>query len=51
MAALRDAALGASPWDDVAMCVGLSVVYAVVGLVLLRWFLRAARRNATLGLT
>lgn len=51
MGALRDAALGASPWDDVAMCIGLSLVYGVAGLLLLRWFLVAARRNATLGLT
>ncbi len=32
MSALRDAALGTSPWADIAMCVALSVVYAAVGL-------------------
>jgi ABC-2 type transport system permease protein len=51
MNALRDAALGGSPWGDIAMCLGLSVAYGVLGLVLLRFFLHAARQNATLGLT
>jgi ABC-2 type transport system permease protein len=52
MNALRDATLGTgSPWDDVAMCLVLSVVYAVVGVVLLRVFLRSARRRGTLALT
>ena len=52
MNALRDAALGSdSPWDDIAMCVGLSVVYGAVGALLLRVFLLAARRRASLGLT
>ncbi len=52
MAALRAAALGdASPWDDIAMCVGLSVVYAAIGGALLRVFLRSARARGTLALT
>jgi ABC-2 type transport system permease protein len=52
MNALRDAALGgSSPWDDVAMCVGLSVAYGALGAVLLRVFLRAARQRGTLALT
>jgi ABC-2 type transport system permease protein len=49
MNALRDAALGkGSPWNDVAMCVGLSVVYGAPGALLLRIFpsLCAAPRNA-----
>jgi ABC-2 type transport system permease protein len=52
MNALRDAALGSdSPWDDVAMCIGLSVAYGAIGALLLRVFLLAARRRATLALT
>ena len=52
MNALRDAALGAgSPWDDVAMCLVLSVAYGTAGAVLLRVFLRSARRRGTLALT
>jgi ABC-2 type transport system permease protein len=51
MNALRSAALGTSPWADIGMCVALSVVYAGIGLVLLRVFLTQARRDATLGLT
>jgi ABC-2 type transport system permease protein len=52
MNALRDAALGtASAWDDVAMCLALSVAYGTLGAVLLRVFLRSARRRATLALT
>jgi hypothetical protein len=49
---LRDAALGgSSPWDDIAMCVALSVAYGALGALLLRVFLLSARRRATLALT
>ena len=51
MSALRNAALGTSAWPDVGMCVLLSVIYAVLGGVLLKAFLRLARERATLGLT
>lgn len=51
MSALREAATGSSAWDDIAMCVLLSVVYAALGAALLRVFLRLARERATLGLT
>jgi ABC-2 type transport system permease protein len=52
MNALRDAALGGgSAWDDIAMCVALSVVYGALGALMLRVFLRSARRRATLALT
>ena len=52
MNALRDAALGgSSPWDDVAMCVALTVVYGALGALLLRVFLRSARRRGTLALS
>ena len=51
MSALRNAALGTSAWPDIGMCVLLSIVYAVLGGVLLKAFLRLARERATLGLT
>lgn len=52
MNALRDAALGgASPWNDVAMCMALSLAYGTAGAVLLRVFLGSARRRGTLALT
>jgi len=51
MSALSNAALGASAWPDIGMCVLLSIIYAVLGGVLLKAFLRLARERATLGLT
>jgi ABC-2 type transport system permease protein len=52
MNAMRDAALGTgSPWDDIGMCLVLSVVYGAVGVLLLRVFLRSARRSGSLALT
>lgn len=52
MRALSDAALGGgSPWDDIAMCVALSVVYGAAGMALLRFFLRSARARGTLALS
>jgi ABC-2 type transport system permease protein len=52
MNALRASALGgSSAWDDIAMCVLLSVVYAVLGMMLMRVFLQSARRAGTLALS
>jgi ABC-2 type transport system permease protein len=52
MNALRAAALGgSSPWDDVAMCLVLTVAYGAFGALLLRVFLRSARRRGTLALS
>ena len=52
MRALSEAAVaGGSPLVDIAMCLVLSVVYAVIGAVLLGQFLQSARRRATLSLT
>jgi ABC-2 type transport system permease protein len=52
MRALSDAAFtGGSPLFDIAMCLILSVIYTVLGAVLLRRFLESARRSATLSLT
>ena len=52
MRALSEAALGdGMPLFDIAMCLVLSVVYTVIGAVLLGQFLQSARRRATLSLT
>ena len=52
MNALRAAMIGGgSPWDDMAMCGVLSLVYGGLALVCLRVFLRSARVNATLALS
>jgi ABC-2 type transport system permease protein len=52
MRALRHATLGTgSPWIDIGMCAALTLVYLLIGGLMLRLFLRAARVNATLGLT
>jgi ABC-2 type transport system permease protein len=51
MNAVRESALGGSPWADVAMCLALGCIYALVGMVLLRFLLRAARARAALSLT
>jgi ABC-type polysaccharide/polyol phosphate export permease len=49
--AIREAALGGTPWPDIAMTVGLGLVYLGIGAVCLRHFETAARRHATLSLT
>jgi ABC-2 type transport system permease protein len=52
MRALSHSAFGGgSPFVDIAMCLVLSLTYAVVGAVLLGQFLQSARRRATLSLT
>jgi ABC-2 type transport system permease protein len=48
---IREAALGGTPWPDIAMTVALGVAYLVLGAVALAHFERAARRHATLSLT
>jgi ABC-2 type transport system permease protein len=48
---IRAAALGGSPWPDIGMTVGLGLVYFVLGVLCLRYFEVAARKNATLSLT
>jgi ABC-2 type transport system permease protein len=50
-AAIRDAAFGGSPWLDIALCLGLSVAYGVVGTVLCNRLVHSARTHATLALT
>jgi ABC-2 type transport system permease protein len=51
MRALLHSALGGQPWREIAVCAGLALVYAAVGVALLDRFLDAARERATLSLT
>lgn len=48
--ALREAALGLTPWPDIAMCFALSVVYVLIAIPCLGYFERLARDRATLKL-
>jgi len=49
--ALRESALGGRPALAIALCLGLTVVYTALSSILLRYFERLARRDATLALT
>ena len=49
--AIREAALGGTPWPDAAMTVALGVAYLALGALFLRHFELAARKRATLSLT
>jgi ABC-2 type transport system permease protein len=49
--AIRESALGGSPWPDIGMCVVVSVGYLAVATVCLRIFEHLARARATLRLT
>ena len=51
ISAIREAALGGSPWSDIAAALGLGVVYTLAGIVLVNRALRSARQKATLSLT
>jgi ABC-2 type transport system permease protein len=51
MHAIREAALGGSPWADAAMCVALGAAYMLIGIAILGTVLRAARARASLSLT
>jgi ABC-2 type transport system permease protein len=48
---LRQAALGGTPWPNIGMTLLLGLVYLVLGMLFLRYFERAARKQATLSLT
>jgi len=50
MDAMRDAALGGSPWAAIGACLGLGAVYAVVAAVIAEKMLLSARRTASLSL-
>jgi len=49
--AIREAALGGTPWPDVGITVALGAAYLALGVVCLRYFESAARKRATLSLT
>jgi ABC-2 type transport system permease protein len=49
--AIRESALGGSPLPDIALCVALGSVYALVGVLLVETVLRSARAHASLSLT
>jgi len=49
--AIREAALGGTPWPDIAMTLALGAVYLVLGAICLRNFEMLARKRATLSLT
>jgi ABC-2 type transport system permease protein len=51
MRAIRASAAGDSPWVDVLLCLGIGLVYGVVGALLSETVLKSARRHATLSLT
>jgi ABC-2 type transport system permease protein len=51
MRAIRSSASGGSPWLDVLLCLGLGLVYGIVGALLSETILHSARRHATLSLT
>jgi ABC-2 type transport system permease protein len=47
---LRQAAIGGDPFVPVAVCLGLGLIYLVIGHFTLRYFERLARERATLSL-
>jgi ABC-2 type transport system permease protein len=51
VAAVKSAALGGSPWGDIAMCLLVSAGYGLVAAWLADRLVRSARANATLALT
>jgi hypothetical protein len=51
MRAIRESTVGGDPLTAIAVCVALSVAYAVVAAFCLRGFERLAREQATLALT
>ena len=51
MNAIRQSALGGTPWPDAAMCLALGAAYVALGIVVLERALGAARARAALSLT
>ena len=51
MEAIRESALGGTPFPDIGMCCLLGGAYTVLGVVIVERVLRAARRRAALALT
>jgi ABC-2 type transport system permease protein len=51
MNAIRQSALGGTPWPDLALCLALGALYIAVGVLVLERALTAARARAALSLT
>jgi ABC-2 type transport system permease protein len=51
MSAIREAALGGSPLDDLLVCLGLGALYVGLGILLTERVLRSARVRASLSLS
>jgi ABC-2 type transport system permease protein len=51
MRAIRESALGGTPLPDLGMCLALGAGYTLVGVLVVEWFLDAARARAALALT
>ena len=51
MNAIREAAVGGTPWPDIAMCAALAGGYTLVGVLAVEHMLTTARRKAALSLT
>jgi ABC-2 type transport system permease protein len=51
VSAVKDSALGLSPWVDIAMCAATAAVYGLVGTALSGVLLDSARARATLALS
>ena len=50
VSAVKSAALGGTPWRDIAICLAVAAVYAAIGTLLARRLVDSARTNATLSL-
>jgi ABC-2 type transport system permease protein len=50
MNAIREAALGGTPFPDLGLCLALGVAYTLIGVLVTERVLRAARRRAALAL-
>ena len=51
MRAIREAALGGSPWPNLAVCLALGLGYTALGVLLVETVLHSARSRASLSLT
>ncbi|HVQ87446.1 MAG TPA: ABC transporter permease [Actinomycetes bacterium] len=51
VAAVKDAALGGSPWPDIVLCLGIASIYAAIGTLLAHRLVDSARTHATLSLS
>jgi ABC-2 type transport system permease protein len=51
MQAIRESATGGTPVPDLLLCLGLGLLYTAIGVLIVDWFLRAARARAALSLT